>query len=680
MLWNKESARKPHGETKEINSHFKKIMPYWIFAALRVILTILPQTGYIHPDEYFQSIEVIAGDHFDIDVYKPWEFNVTFPVRTALIPQLTVGIPFSIINILSPYYSYFFGKFLKTPHVLIIVPRLMMCCLSFLSDYSLYKICCLYSQNYRVRLITYASSYVMIVYATRTFSNTIELILTSLLLYYVCKCMAYSEKVVLQSDYFAQRYDRAETIGERVKYYKLRASLPSHSLNHCLILATITVLGIFNRPTFLVFAFPPIFFWLQRGLGSRSVGLLDFHIRIFTFILCGIPTALFLILTDSFYFGYLTVGEIWNLKISMNNFVVTPVNFLKYNLNDKNLENHGIHPRFVHFLVNVPLLYNVLGFIGICTFGRMVYSGIRGRWLELPRIQSIEGLMTASFIVPIAALSLIPHQEPRFIIPALLPLVFLHAHTLGSGSKKSAVIYSKSNINNGNNSSNHISNRKKDKLTKLQYWWMIFNSLLTIFYGFAHQGGILPLASHLSKELRAKPHLTHVHLFTSYTYSLPTGLLQLRNTRRIYKSSEGHKYRLNQDFYLYEEGNKGITEVYEDIASKLEECENNWITKRIPYRLYYALPFSFIDEFEGYTLLNNSRSFQYRRIEAFYPHVTIEKLPALEKFSNCFLEANLEKCFTNFAENISSNIYQFFHSFGLLLLRIEVVQPEKLIS
>lgn len=288
--------------------------------------------------------------------------------------------------------------------------------------------------------------------------------------------------------------------------------------------------------------------------------------------------------------------------------------------------------------------------------------------------------MTASFIVPIAALSLIPHQEPRFIIPVLLPLVFLHAHTLGSSSRKTAVIYTKSKINNGNNSSDHISNRNKDKLTKLQCWWVILNSLLTIFYGFAHQGGVFPLASHIARELRAKPHLTHVHLFISHSYSLPTGLLQLRNTRRIYKSSEGHKYRLNQDFYLYEEGSKDVTKVYEDIATKVQDCEQKWVTKRIPYRLYYALPFSFLNDFENYALSNNSRLFDYRRSEAFYPHVTVEKLPAFDKFFNCFLTADANECFTNFTENISSNIYQFFHSFGLVLLRIEVAQPKKLIS
>lgn len=34
---------------------------YWFWAVLRIILTVIPQTGYIHPDEFFQSVEVFAG-------------------------------------------------------------------------------------------------------------------------------------------------------------------------------------------------------------------------------------------------------------------------------------------------------------------------------------------------------------------------------------------------------------------------------------------------------------------------------------------------------------------------------------------------------------------------------------------------------------------------------------------
>ena len=35
---------------------------YWYWVMLRIILTLLPQTGYIHPDEFFQTVEVFAGE------------------------------------------------------------------------------------------------------------------------------------------------------------------------------------------------------------------------------------------------------------------------------------------------------------------------------------------------------------------------------------------------------------------------------------------------------------------------------------------------------------------------------------------------------------------------------------------------------------------------------------------
>lgn len=67
------------------------------------------------------------------------------------------------------------------------------------------------------------------------------------------------------------------------------------------------------------------------------------------------------------------MGEIGHLEIGMNNFVVTPVNFLKYNMNIKNLETHGLHPRFLHLLVNIPLLFSVLGIIALWKFTKIMY-------------------------------------------------------------------------------------------------------------------------------------------------------------------------------------------------------------------------------------------------------------------------------------------------------------------
>lgn len=108
-----------------------------------------------------------------------------------------VGLPYAILKRLSPYTFHFLGFSLRRPYFFVLFPRLFMCALSFLSDYFLYKICYMYGQNYRVRLVTYASSYVMLTYATRTLSNSIELVLTAALLYFVAQCMAYSEKVSL---------------------------------------------------------------------------------------------------------------------------------------------------------------------------------------------------------------------------------------------------------------------------------------------------------------------------------------------------------------------------------------------------------------------------------------------------------------------------------------------------
>lgn len=34
---------------------------YVVLVILRVCLVFLPQTGYIHPDEFFQSVEIATG-------------------------------------------------------------------------------------------------------------------------------------------------------------------------------------------------------------------------------------------------------------------------------------------------------------------------------------------------------------------------------------------------------------------------------------------------------------------------------------------------------------------------------------------------------------------------------------------------------------------------------------------
>lgn len=57
----KNEYRRSIDEYKPAEPIKRKMNLYWALVLLRIILTLIPQTGYIHPDEYFQSIEVISG-------------------------------------------------------------------------------------------------------------------------------------------------------------------------------------------------------------------------------------------------------------------------------------------------------------------------------------------------------------------------------------------------------------------------------------------------------------------------------------------------------------------------------------------------------------------------------------------------------------------------------------------
>ena len=132
---------------------------------------------------------IFSGDVFDIEVTRTWEFSTTFPIRSVALPYLFVGLSYSSLKYVAPFISLWFGINIRTPYFLLVLPRLFACLLSFVLDYSLYKTCCLYDQNYRARLLSLASSFVTMLYGTRTFSNTTEMALNSLILHVVAYCM-----------------------------------------------------------------------------------------------------------------------------------------------------------------------------------------------------------------------------------------------------------------------------------------------------------------------------------------------------------------------------------------------------------------------------------------------------------------------------------------------------------
>lgn len=128
-----------------------------------------------------------------------------------------------------------------------------------------------------------------------------------------------------------------------------RSSRLFHSLKHDLhFLAVLAVVGIFTRPTFIAFALPIGYQTLQlscqvAGSPIQAIGLL-----LPPFYTATLTASVF-IAADTYYFR----GDFSKL-------VITPYNFVKYNLSTKNLADHGLHPSWLHVGVNLPMLLGPL--------------------------------------------------------------------------------------------------------------------------------------------------------------------------------------------------------------------------------------------------------------------------------------------------------------------------------
>lgn len=543
-----------------------------------------------------------------------------------------------------------------------------------------------------------ASSFVMLVFGSRTFSNTIEMALTSYLLAIVAECMVHTNTAIFQSEFLDEKYKSAENTVEKVKFYKMKASVPRHSFKNCFAIATLCVAGVFNRPTFLLFGMPIVFFWLLRGMGTKSVRFADFNMRISLFVVSAIPALVLFIGIDSLYYSYLSLSEIIGFDLSINNFVVTPLNFIKYNINPQNTGQHGVHPKYVHILVNVPMLYNVLGIVTVCSFGLMVYRFCNAEYKNLPRAQSVVGLMTSAIFVPLLILSAINHQEARFLLPITLPVILLHAPKLqtgfsatnpfGNGSRLSQLVYK------------YVLCRNASAEYMLKCWYAV-NIVLTIFFGFVHQAGVIQLTKHLSSSMALGTTNVYTHLVTSHVYSVPTSLFFLPSSQiMITNPNTGQKYRRKRRLYLYEYGDMDLDQLYKQLKLLLDVNEANSYGKSYRYQLLLAIPSSLSEELSYAFWRSNSTLMRHERVRVFYPHLSTEALPKLINKHPTTIKTDVfdvdRKCglFELSAEQLAGNemlttfsisriVKQFssiIHQFGLALYRIEVGRPHSYVK
>ena len=138
---------------------------------------------------------------------------------------------------------------------------------------------------------------------------------------------------------------------------------------------------------------------------------------------------------------------------------------------------HGLHPHYQHLVASLPLLLGPALFLFFSTPTRIVP--------RLPVLSAASGILL---------LSCIPHQEPRFLLPAV-PLLLSSIHL-----------------------------PKSKPLTK--YWlaaWIGFNALFGVLMGIYHQGGVVPAQIWLGQQ--SKPGASMVEVLWWRTYSPPIWLL-----------------------------------------------------------------------------------------------------------------------------------------------------------
>jgi phosphatidylinositol glycan class Z len=133
---------------------------------LRFAWTALPQTGYIHPDEFFQSVEIVAGDVFELNVTRSWEFNASSPVRSIVPLYIVTGLPLFLLKCV----VRFAGETFLTWWSVTVVARCTMTLLSLFVDLSVYHMCHKLGGDGIAGLLLVSTSYVTLVFYTRTFS------------------------------------------------------------------------------------------------------------------------------------------------------------------------------------------------------------------------------------------------------------------------------------------------------------------------------------------------------------------------------------------------------------------------------------------------------------------------------------------------------------------------------
>ena len=147
--------------------------------------------------------------------------------------------------------------------------------------------------------------------------------------------------------------------------------------------------GVFTRLTFVAFAAPLIL----RALGIAFQQMKT--LKRVSYVVLPATTTLSTVVT-------FIALDTWFFNRSLHNLPLTPFNFLKYNLSPDNLAQHGLHPRWLHLVVNFPMI--VGPFLAIQCVGCLREAFWRGPQSADKKIPSADIISRGAYIQTIAPL------------------------------------------------------------------------------------------------------------------------------------------------------------------------------------------------------------------------------------------------------------------------------------
>lgn len=439
---------------------------YFVTFGIRFLFALTE--SYIHPDEHFQTFEDLSARFFDFTTNVPWEFAEPYPIR-SYGPLLFLYYPiFKIGQLfqLLPIQTYYLA-------------RLEIMLLSWvITDWCLYKM--LPTKQERIKAIFFTlTSYITLVFQSHTFSNSVETVLVMLCVYLINEL-----RFLLHLP--QSTYSRTEV---------LRLGLG---------IGIVFSFGVFNRVTFPAFFILPFVIYAQCAWKWKWLPLASLS--------AFLVTSYVVVVVDTIVYREVSLSQLFTSPLTLSQYVFTPIYNLAYNSSADNLSQHGTHPYTTHLFANLPIMMGP----GLL----FLFWGFKNKyWRTTPFLTAVSGLMF---------LSVAPHQEMRFIIPAVPLLCSCFDLTVLLANSDSTPLRAAALLN----------------------VWYVFNLVLVVVMGLLHQGGVVPVVSHLQREYYSQG-VTGLTFVWWRTYSPPTWILGDRsNVTQFSTITDDHLFSENTNLVI----------------------------------------------------------------------------------------------------------------------------------